>query len=174
MNNYVFGYGSLINPVSLGHTLGRPVNLNELKPSILLGYQRFWGLAETVYSNMLNKPVDAVFLDVKARPNCQCNGVIIPVTESEFETLLVRERKYMCVDVTDELVDFADDGRVTMFRGQQEHQAVLINKDYYVMQRYVDLLRVGTSLFGSTFAWHFWRDTNHHQFPVLDGLYTFV
>lgn len=174
MKHYVFGYGSLINPVSLGRTLGRVVDAAELQPAYLQGYQRFWGLIETVFSVALAKPVNAVFLDIRPNPTSQCNGVVVHVTDAEFAALLLRERNYDRIDVTDKLVTPPADGRVTVFAGRGEHQVTPAALECYVMQRYVDLLHTGVDQLGTDFATQFWADTVGHRFSVLDGAYSFV
>lgn len=174
MKHYIFGYGSLINLVSLGRTIGRPVDVDELKPACLRNYQRFWGLVETVFSEELAKPVRAVFLDIRPDSDSQCNGVIISVTDVEFSALLVRERNYDCLDVTDKLTDPPTDGRVKVFAGRNEHQIATPTSECYVMQRYIGLLHTGVDSLGIDFANRFWTDTVSHNYPILDGAYSFL
>ena len=39
---WVFGYGSLVSPVSLASTIGRPIEYHDVVVTHLMGYGRRW------------------------------------------------------------------------------------------------------------------------------------
>lgn len=85
---YVFGYGSLMNKQSLHKTLpGKTMTCW----TTLKGYKRIF-----------NKPGKSGhrYLNIKEEPNSSIKGVLIKVTESEFEELEKREHGYIATDVT--------------------------------------------------------------------------
>ena len=88
MDLYVFGYGSLMNPMSLARTLPRE---HTFHPATLPGYKRRMNL----------RYKDHLFLNIVPREDSAVDGLLIPVNENELETLKIREQGYDCVDVTE-------------------------------------------------------------------------
>jgi hypothetical protein len=92
---YVFGYGSLMNPKSLAHTIpGEKVAMR----THLKGYQRRLNV----------RYGDYLYLNLAPRQHMGVSGVLIPVTPEELEALKKREYMYECVDVTTQITDTVD------------------------------------------------------------------
>ena len=87
MQKYVFGYGSLTNPKSLGKTL--PGNKSK-EWAYLTGFQRKFNASAQGY----------LFLNIIPKIDHVIKGVLIPVSEEEFNSLKKREVGYEAVDVT--------------------------------------------------------------------------
>lgn len=87
MELYVFGYGSLMNPMSLARTLPRE---HTFHPGVLPGYKRRMNL----------RYEEHVFLNIVPREDSAVDGLLIPITEDELELLKEREEGYDCVDIT--------------------------------------------------------------------------
>ena len=87
MKQYVFGYGSLMNPESARKTLKRRV---EARPATLLGYMR-----------KCNAPVNGyLYMNLIPWVGGRVGGVLLLVSWRELAMLKVREVGYECVDVT--------------------------------------------------------------------------
>jgi len=105
---WVFGYGSLVSPVSFGHTLRR-----ELTPGVdffeaeLAGFGRRWNYGtDTVFTAVGPDGIERddwvfVALGLVRAEHETTNGVIGWVDDGELEALDRRERRYDRVDVTD-------------------------------------------------------------------------
>lgn len=103
----MFGYGSLVSPVSFGHTIGR-----DLTPGVdffeaeIVGYGRRWnyGTGYTFTSIDDDAPDRKqwifVALGVVSADEETTNGVIGWVDDAEIDALDARERHYDRVDVT--------------------------------------------------------------------------
>ena len=116
---WVFGYGSLVSPLSFGHTLGR-----DLQPGIdffeaeVAGYGRRWnygtGFEFTAPAEPGGTPTDWTFvaLGVVVSATETTNGVVGWVNDPELAELDLRERQYDRVDVTS-AVTFGDDAART-------------------------------------------------------------
>ncbi|MCI6988656.1 MAG: bifunctional glutamate--cysteine ligase GshA/glutathione synthetase GshB [Campylobacter sp.] len=88
----VFGYGSLINLKSLAKTIGREVKSSEVIPIELAGYKQFWGISALL--SYADGDYDTLFLNLIADKNSKAYGVVIKVSEDEFERLIKREKGY--------------------------------------------------------------------------------
>lgn len=101
MQNYVFGYGSLMNPKSLQMTIpgGRVERFSVLK-----GYRRKFNFLAGEY----------LYLNIVPEKKSSIIGAIIPVSEKELEMLKEREQGYTCVDVTKN-IEGATGGIVCVF-----------------------------------------------------------
>jgi cation transport regulator ChaC len=106
-HSWVFGYGSLVSPVSLATTIVRPVPPDELVVTHLAGFGRRWN-----YGSMhLRGDWDhggrrvhgglVVSLGVVVASEESCNGVAVRVDDDELAKLDWRERDYERTDVTD-------------------------------------------------------------------------
>lgn len=82
MENFIFGYGSLINTESRART----GHSGEALPCVVEGIERQWNL---VVSQMNATAVGAIF-----NPEALCNGVIVPVPEAELPKFDEREIGY--------------------------------------------------------------------------------
>ena len=105
---WVFGYGSLVDPESLGRTLGRVVTPGvDFLAADLTGWGRRWnyGVGHVVGSWRRSDGIvidDGVIvaLGVVAAPGEAVNGIVARVSEVEIAALDQRERDYDRVDVT--------------------------------------------------------------------------
>ncbi len=116
---WVFGYGSLVDPESLGSTLGRTVTVGlDFVEAQLTGWGRRWNYGVGHVTGRWVSPggqlVDngvIVALGVVPAPGELTNGVVARVTEVELARLDHRERDYDRVDVSEALTDVRSPGR---------------------------------------------------------------
>lgn len=106
MSTWVFGYGSLVSPVSLGSTIGRlPQRGEDFLAAECRGWERRWNygyvIDPTRYVGTEVSRIDTVVaLGITPSANAVMNGVIAAVSESELAELDERERRYQQIDVT--------------------------------------------------------------------------
>lgn len=106
MTAWVFGYGSLVSPTSLGSTLGRtPTRGVDFIAAECDGWERRWNyghpMTGSVYSGSDVDQIDTVIaLGIAEVAGACMNGVIARVDDAELERLDRRERNYDRVDVT--------------------------------------------------------------------------
>lgn len=104
---WVFGYGSLVSPVSLGATLGRDVRPGQgWAEATVHGWGRRWnygiGHVRGVWTDEAGTEheLTIVALGVVAAEGEQANGVVVAVDPDELARLDNRERHYDRVDVS--------------------------------------------------------------------------
>ena len=106
MSTWVFGYGSLVSPVSLGSTIGRlPQRGVDFLAAECRGWARRWNygylIDPTRYTGTEVSRIDTVIaLGITPVADAVINGVIAAVSDSELAHLDDRERRYEQVDVT--------------------------------------------------------------------------
>lgn len=84
---YIFGYGSLMNPISLQKTLP---GKRQLQGSFLVGYQR-----------KINVPVNGyLYLNIIPNPRMKVRGIAVEINLLELKYLKRREAGYQCIDVS--------------------------------------------------------------------------
>lgn len=125
---WVFGYGSLVSPTSLGGTLGRdPIRGVDFLAAECDGWERRWNYGMPVAEGALVGPdvdrIDVVVaLGVTEVDGACMNGIVTLVHPDELIRLAARERNYDRVDVTDGvrlLEDGPDVGRVVTYVPRQ-------------------------------------------------------
>jgi cation transport regulator ChaC len=106
---WVFGYGSLVSPTSLGGTLGRtPIRGENFVAAEVKGWSRRWNYGIRTQPGSLKGP-DAervsviVALGIVEATEEWMNGVLALVHPEELQRLDARERNYDRVDVTDQI-----------------------------------------------------------------------
>jgi cation transport regulator ChaC len=179
MKNYILGYGSLINLKSLSKTLNREVEISELIPVKVNSFKRLWNLKENVYSFELDRNIEAVFLNIEKSNTGWTNGVIFEVSESEFDYLNKRERKYSRIDITNFIEPYTnlllDKMAVTAYVADDlKYIQDKENCNAYVMKNYIDLVEDGCNEIGTDFLKDYLNSTEDFCFNILGGNYTFV
>jgi cation transport regulator ChaC len=117
MELYIFGYGSLMNPMSLARTLPRE---HTFLPATLPGYKR-----------RMNLPYeDYLYLNIVPHDESAVDGLLIPIAEHELELLRERERGYECVDITNELAEPIEGTALTFIAPNASHSTLKIKRSY--------------------------------------------
>ncbi len=104
---WVFGYGSLVSPISLGSTIGRiPVRGVDFVAAECLGWERRWNYGIALQPGAVTGPQSdgldvVVALGIVAAPQAWMNGILALLSAAELARLDLRERNYDRVDVTD-------------------------------------------------------------------------
>ena len=105
---WVFGYGSLVAPESVAHTIGRVVDdPAERVATHLHGYGRRWNYGSLrlrghwTHDGAAVRDGVVIRLGLTVAADEVCNGVSILVTDEELAALDIRESDYEMNDVTD-------------------------------------------------------------------------
>ena len=171
------GYGSLINLESASKTLRRKITKNDVRTGLLHGFERSWTLWDNVFSMDLEKQVKGVFLNIMPKEGAFLNGTLLTISNSELEFLKVREKNYECVEVTKEItLHNQSDSHLSVFTflGKKEHLVGDDADNYFIFERYLELVNLGILEFGELFSSVFNNTTRASSLPRLPGLYTFV
>jgi len=160
---WVFGYGSLVSPASLGGTLGRiPVRGVDFLAAEIQGWERRWNYGMKVQPGSLKGP-DAervqviVALGIVEAAEAWMNGILAVVHPDELERLDARERHYDRVDVTDQ-IRVLDEGPT----GPTVHRAVV----YVPRQIAIDIYEQAQAASNAAIEQRYW-DLVDGAFEVL-------
>jgi hypothetical protein len=128
----VFAYGSLVDPVSAGRTLGR--EMPAPTPARLEGWERRWTLLR---DNLRSEKTFAIEpggevppwvlgLNIEPRdpePGTGPNGALIEMSEAELERLDLREVRYDRIDVSGGVAGADGFDRVVSYTAKPAHHA---------------------------------------------------
>ncbi|MEZ5534239.1 MAG: gamma-glutamylcyclotransferase family protein [Thiolinea sp.] len=169
---FVFGYGSLMNPVSAEKTLHRPLCREDFHCATLHDYVRSWTAPGCIRLQEKEsgriRPCDALFLDLSYRPGQSCNGVVVEVTVAELQRLDIREQGYQRCVVELEF----DDGcclegfTYVMPECTKQHEGI-------IAARYKQMIDEALQAFPADFAARFWQTTQPSAAKVVEGEYVF-
>jgi hypothetical protein len=172
IKHYIFGYGSLINSISRQVTgdTGRAV------PVKVAGFSRYWAkISEGFGMSSVVVVPDNEGVDASARS--KCNGVLVEVNESEFDSFDERERGYQRVLVEAAQVEFYDDADKAALSGANSEIKIwlyqtntVINpcQDFPVVFSYLDVILAGCLEYSAAFCDDFLEMTQGWQFAVLN------
>jgi dephospho-CoA kinase len=107
-DTWVFGYGSLVSPVSLASTIGRHVGPQDVAVARLDGYGRRWNYGSLHLRGDWHHDGAAIDQGLVVSLGLivadeTCNGVAVRVTAEELAQLDWRERDYERTDVSDQI-----------------------------------------------------------------------
>ncbi|MDD5160426.1 MAG: DUF4760 domain-containing protein [Sulfuricurvum sp.] len=170
---YVFGYGSLMLEESIHKTLQRQANQYPLFDATLNGYVRGWDIVIDIFSDTLQRPIKALFLNVRKSTERSVDGMIFSVTFEELNHLKEREVNYDCIEVTPHVSSsiLQSSDVVVTFIGQSEHLLENCNERCYVMQRYLNVLEKIEPLHSRQYQ--LMKESASFEAVVLDGTYSF-
>jgi hypothetical protein len=128
----VFAYGSLVDPVSAGRTLGR--RMPAPRPARLSGWERRWTI---VRDNLRSEKTFAIEpggeiprwvlgLNIEPRDGAggeDPNGCLLELSAAELERLDLREMRYDRVDVSDSVSGADGFDQVVCYTAKPAHRA---------------------------------------------------
>jgi dephospho-CoA kinase len=179
-STWVFGYGSLVSPTSLGATLDRSVDCagDGWWPATLLGWGRRWNYGVGHWYGVHRAPdgperrVTIVALGLAPSEDESANGIVVRVDEAELARLDRRERDYDRVDVTDRVASaVALPGRVVTYVPRtsaiERYEAARDAGSAAIEQRYWDLVAGAFADLGEEHLDRYERTTPVPDIPVL-------
>jgi cation transport regulator ChaC len=177
---WVFGYGSLVSPVSLARTIGRHPVDGEMFAAVLAGFGRRWNYGSLRQRADWHGPHGAVrqgvvvSLGLEALDDERCNGAVVKVTDDELALLDWRESDYERTDVTDQVV--ADGGvpagpivtyvprpsAIDRYRSARDERRAAIRRSY------VDLVDDAFAALGGDHLDQYRTGTRPPDVPIVD------
>ncbi len=179
MKQYVFGYGSLVDPAEIALTLGHATNI--VYPVYLNGYTRDWSVVVDnlamprrfkVTSTGL-EPKLVVALNVyKSNKPTNPNGIIFEVTDNDLKQMDIRESHYERIDVTADITG-APDGIVYTYSGLTHHilsaDETAIT-DIILPGSYMDVVEKGFAALGEDMLAEYRASTVVSAVPVFESI----
>jgi cation transport regulator ChaC len=179
----VFGYGSLVDPVSAVRTLGRPVG--EPVPARLGGWKRRWSqkrdnlTCEKTFALRADGRTPTWVLGLNVEPadgseeHGPLNGVLLEVTAEELDRLDLREIRYDRVDVT-KLVELGPGGgegfdRVITYTAKHDHYAPTAPDDAVILATYVNAVETAFAALGEGEREVYLQTTGPHPVEVVEA-----
>ncbi len=170
---YIFGFGSLANINSAQKSFKRKLENSDFIPVQVKGFKKVWNSIEHVIFDGEDKITDAVFLNLQRDEKVSTNGVLLKITEEEFEFLKLREKNYSCIQI-DSVEDFKTDEKVYTFMTTNPAKiANASNKKAFIPKKYIKLLEDGLEPYSKEFKEEFIKSYSNFSFPIKDGNYTF-
>jgi cation transport regulator ChaC len=169
---YLFGYGSLINIKSAQKSFKRVLTQSDLMPVSIKGYEKVWNSIE--YINFDKIDVNGVFLNLKKCSTSSTNGVLLKITDEEFEILKLREKNYACVKIKAENADINLDSDIIAFMTTNEEKLAKIGDDNcFIPAKYIEILTNSFSAYNNDFIKEYKKCLKDYPFSLKQGTYTF-
>ena len=142
---YLFGYGSLVSRRSTEQTLGRRLTDGDGPiRARLRGYRRSWSAGSNRESHPERTFVQAdgtefvgtvAVLGIDEAPEASCLGAVVRIRPADVAAMLVRERNYQLIDVSDRVCwpGKPDACSVHTFRPSEASRARLTRADLVVI-----------------------------------------
>jgi cation transport regulator ChaC len=180
LSTWVFGYGSLVSPISLGATIDRAVDLADggWSEATIGGWGRRWNYGVGHWYGVHRDPggaelsVTIVALGLAAAADETTNGVVVRVDDEELARLDRRERDYDRVDVTEAVeAPVPLDGRVVTYvprpSAVERYESARDSGRAAIEQRYWDLVEGAFAALGTDRLDRYRRTTPAPDVPVL-------
>lgn len=171
---YLFGYGSLINLSSAQKSFKRVLTQSDLIAVKIRGYERVWSALESIQFE--EEIVNGVFLNIRKNKNAILNGVIIEITQEEFEVLKLREKNYSCITI--ESKDVIDNNfssnLIAFMTTKQEKLAKIGDINSFIPSKYIEVVQNALKNYDDNFKKEFEKSLKNYPFPLKDGFYIFT
>ena len=183
-DNFVFGYGSLMNLDKLQEYLGRDLTFGlDFKICGLRNFRRCWNVA---MDNCLNLPNYKYYINVETgnrpesfitfiniRPNQgkAVGGILFRVSHQELKKLDRRERNYQRIDITNKIEEKVE-GKAWVYIGlkeaEQRYEQGLKQNKGVIVQDYIDSIHYGYGLWGQEIWFNYVATTDKPRVPILN------
>ncbi|MGJ0300159.1 hypothetical protein NG753_03805 [Aliarcobacter cryaerophilus] len=171
---YLFGFGSLVNIKSAQNSFkNRELKKEDLIPVKIRGYKRVWNSIESICFE--KEIVNGIFLNIQKDENSYIFGVMIKISEEEFEVLKLREKNYSCVTIKKESVinQKLDDDLIAFMTTKEDKIAKIGQENCFIPSRYIEIVKEGVKNFSKEFQDNFEDIFYNFPFEIKEGIYTF-
>ena len=171
---YLFGFGSLVNIKSAQNSFkSRELKKEDLIPVKRRGYKRVWNSIESICFE--KEIVNGIFLNIQKDENSYIFGVMIKISEEEFEVLKLREKNYSCVTIKKESVinQKLDDDLIAFMTTKEDKIAKIGQENCFIPSRYIEIVKEGVKNFSKEFQDNFEDIFSNFPFEIKEGIYTF-
>jgi len=170
---YLFGYGSLINLISAQKSFKREISYTDLIPVYVNGYEKVWNSIEHIQFD--EQDVNGVFLNLKKDDSATTNGVVVKITDEEFEILKLREKNYSCISIKKEQVTNVklDEDLVAFMTTNTQKIAKAGDETCFIPTKYVDILTSSFEFYNDEFVNDYKKCLIDLPFTLKEGTYKF-
>ena len=171
---YLFGFGSLVNIKSAQNSFkNRELKKEDLIPVKIRGYKRVWNSIESICFE--KEIVNGIFLNIQKDENSYIFGVMIKISEEEFEVLKLREKNYSCVTIKKEDIfnQNLDEDLIAFMTTKDDKIAKIGQENCFIPSRYIEIVKEGVKNFSKDFQDNFEDIFSNFPFEIKEGIYTF-
>ena len=171
---YLFGFGSLVNIKSAQNSFkNRELKKEDLIPVKIKGYKRVWNSIESI--RFEDKLVNGIFLNIQKDENSSIFGVMIKISEEEFEVLKLREKNYSCITIKKENIfnQNLDEDLIAFMTTKDDKIAKIGQENCFIPSRYIQIVKEGVKNFSKEFQDNFEDIFSNFPFEIKEGIYTF-
>lgn len=171
---YLFGFGSLVNIKSAQNSFkNRELKKEDLIPVKIRGYKRVWNSIESICFE--KEIVNGIFLNIQKDENSYIFGVMIKISEEEFEVLKLREKNYSCITIKKEDIfnQNLDEDLIAFMTTKDDKIAKIGQENCFIPSRYIQIVKEGVKNFSKEFQDNFEDIFSNFPFEIKDGIYTF-
>ncbi|WP_419773669.1 gamma-glutamylcyclotransferase [Halarcobacter sp.] len=171
---YLFGFGSLINLNSAQKSFERELSYKDLIPVRVKGLKKVWNSIEQI--NFDGKDTNGVFLNLQKDENSSTNGVVVKLSQEEFEVLKQREKNYSQVIIKAQDVQGAnlDEDVIAFMTTNEEKLAKVGDENTYIPAKYIDILTAAFEHYDEEFVNEYKKEAlEEFPFPLKQGIYKF-
>ncbi len=171
---YLFGFGSLVNIKSAQNSFkNRELKKEDLIPVKIRGYKRVWNSIESICFE--KEIVNGIFLNIQKDENSYIFGVMIKISEEEFEVLKLREKNYSCVTIKKEDIfnQNLDKDLIAFMTTRDDKIAKIGQENCFIPSRYIEIVKEGVKNFSKEFQDNFEDIFSNFPFEIKEGIYTF-
>lgn len=170
---YIFGYGSLVNIVSAQKSFKRELKHEDFIPVVVNGYKKVWNSIEYILFDGEEEIINGIFLNLQEDKSASTNGVLLKISDEEFEFLKLREKNYSCIEITS-VEDFQTDEKIyTFMTTKLEKIAKEGDESCFIPRKYIGLLEDGLEPYDKEFVEEFISSYSNYPFPIKEGTYKF-
>ena len=171
---YLFGFGSLVNIKSAQNSFkNRELKKEDLIPVKIRGYKRVWNSIESI--RFEKEIVNGIFLNIQKDENSYIFGVMIKISEEEFEVLKLREKNYSCITIKKEDIfnQNLDEDLIAFMTTKDDKIAKIGQENCFIPSRYIEIVKEGVENFSKEFQDNFEDIFSNFPFEIKEGIYTF-
>ncbi|MAC83312.1 MAG: gamma-glutamylcyclotransferase [Arcobacter sp.] len=169
---YLFGYGSLINITSAQKSFKRVLKQEDLIPVSIKGFQKVWNSIENI--KFEEEKVNGIFLNLKENPNTSTCGVVLKITDEEFELLKLREKNYSQITIKASKADIPLDSDIVAFMTTNgEKLAKKGDKNCFIPTKYIEILTSSFPSYSIDFVNKYKECLQEYPFALKEGTYAF-
>ena len=171
---YLFGFGSLVNIKSAQNSFkNRELKKEDLIPVKIRGYKRVWNSIESICFE--KEIVNGIFLNIQKDENSYIFGVMIKISEEEFEVLKLREKNYSCITIKKEDIfnQNLDEDLIAFMTTKDDKIAKIGQENCFIPSRYIQIVKEGVKNFSKEFQDNFEDIFSNFPFEIKEGIYTF-
>lgn len=172
---YIFGYGSLLNIKSAQKSFKRELKHEDFIPVVIKGFEKIWNSIEYIQFEDETTISNGIFLNLNKKENSQTNGVLLKISNEEFEYLKLREKNYSCIEINkNDILGFdCKEKTVTFMTTNKSKIAKVGDKNCFIPKKYIELLEEGCIPYEKSFQEDFKTSYSNYLFEIKRGKYIF-